>query len=39
MVGLPDGKKNVEDMFSSVDRILASDGQTNGPTDRYLATA
>jgi len=33
MVGLPDDKK-FEDIFSSVDRILASDIQT----DRHLAT-
>jgi len=33
MVGLLDGKKVFEDMFSGVDRIPACDGQTDGQTD------
>ena len=33
MVGLPDGKKTFEDMFSGVDRIPACDRQTDRRTD------
>ena len=31
--------KKFEDMFSGFDRIPACDGQTDGQTDRHLATA
>jgi len=33
MSGLPDGKRNFEDMFSGIDRIPACDRRT----DRHLA--
>ena len=43
MVGLPDGEKNLEDIYNRLDRILAydgrMDGQTDGQTDGHLATA
>jgi len=39
MVGLPDGKKNFEDIYNRVDSILACDRQTDGQTDIHLATA
>jgi len=35
MVGLPDGEKNADDIFSYFNRILACDGQTDGRTDRH----
>jgi len=39
MVGLPDSEENFEDMCNGLDRILACDRQTDGRTDRHLATA
>ena len=39
MMGLPETKKNFEDMFSGVDRIPACDRQMNRQADRHLATA
>jgi len=39
MVGLPDGVKNFQDMCNRLDSIPACDRQTNGQTDRHLATA
>jgi len=35
MVGLPDGEKTLEDMYTRLHTIPACDGQT----DRHLATA
>ena len=35
MVGLPDGEKNADDIFSYFNRILACDGQTDGRMDRH----
>ena len=32
MVGLPDGKKNFEDMYNRLDSILACDRRTDRPT-------
>jgi len=32
MMGLPEGRKKSEDMFSGVDRITACDGQTDRQT-------
>ena len=39
MVGLPDGEKNFENMYNRLGTIPACDGQTDGRTDRHLATA
>jgi len=38
MVGLPDGEKN-EDICNRLGTIRACDRQTDGQTDRHLATA
>jgi len=37
MVGLPDGEKN-EDIYNSLDTIPTCDRQTDGRTDKHLAT-
>jgi len=39
VVGLPDGEKNFENMYNRLGTIPACDGQTDGRTDRHLATA
>jgi len=39
MTGLPDRKKNFEDMFNCLDSIPACDGQTDRQTVSHLATA
>ena len=40
MIGLPDGEKSLRICINKrLDRILACDGQTDGQTDRHLATA
>ena len=38
-LGYPMVKKNFEDMYNRLHTIPACDGQTDGPTDRHLATA
>jgi len=39
MVRLPDAEKNFEDMCDHLDTIQACDRQTDGWTDRHVATA
>ena len=39
MVGLPDGEKNIEDMYNRLDSIPACDRRTDRQTDGHLATA
>jgi len=37
VVGLPDGKKKIEDMCNRLDSVPACDRQTDGRTDRQIS--
>jgi len=37
MVGIPDGEKNLEDIYNRLDTIPACDGQTDGQTDGHTS--